>query len=509
MITSEQIRKLREQNGLGTEQTQTTTVSPHEERMKRLQDIANQAKQKEFVSSQKDPAYFEEVGKNVKSGGFLEKAGSISKTLAPKSVEGFGQTIGGALATGSKEVKQAQESQVKLDEMSKKLIEQIKSERAKGHDTSRLENQLKRNQGQDFDIATVIPETQKTTKQIAAEGLGTLGTVMLGAKPSSSALGRIGQAADYGFGAGIKKGLEEDKGFVDTTKEGIKGAGIGAATGLVFEGIGAGLKKLGGSLGKNTYNKELQPDTKDLTASIKRNAETFGEQVRNAVDENGKPIYQGTYKTMMGQAQKEIKTNGMKLKTALEQADKLSPVTITRQQAAGDIISSLQDEYGTLTKNQIKTVQEFVKKMPTKMSRTEALDAKRMYDNLMSQTDWNKIGQDSQATFAANVKYALRSNLRKIIEDTTQSAEVRALNQSMGMGMEVKDLAARQIAQRAKSKLSGNILTRAIGRIWDDVLFNPALTTRGSQLTKNISNSTGQTIIGQAAKFGTIEGLTK
>ena len=152
----------------------------------------------------------------------------------------------------------------------------------------------------------------------------------------------------------------------------------------------------------------------------------------------------------------------------------------------------------------------FVNKMPRQMSRVEMLKNKRLYDGLMSKTDWNKIMLgDTQASFAGQVKYILRDNLKNAIQNSTDDAVVKGLNQRMGLGMEVRDLVARQLADRAKMKVKSqgiNPISRLISRIWDDVLFNPAFTTRGSQITKSLGEITPG-LGTQAAEIGIIEGL--
>ena len=435
--------------------------------------------------------------------GMLQK---IARTLAPKSVEGFGETLGTALSTFGLKKQEEQETSEDTD-----LQNQV-MDKLRDPNISREQKQRLFDVAQRMGVSTIgeVEAVQKTTKEIAGEALGTLGTVALGAKPSTSLVKRLGFATAFGAGAGTKKGLEQDKEAVGIIKDTVKGGAIGLATGLFFEGLFLGIKKVAPLLGKNTYNKELQPDVNELAVAFKRNADTFGSKVRNLTDASGKPVYQGTYKTMLQQAKNEVSTNGNKLETLLKQADKADDYVVNKNQVAGDIIKKLQDQYGTLTKNQLKTVQMFVNKMPRQMSRVEMLKNKRLYDGLMSKTDWNKIMLgDTQASFAGQVKYILRDNLKNAIQNSTDDAVVKGLNQRMGLGMEVRDLVARQLADRAKMKVKSqgiNPISRLISRIWDDVLFNPAFTTRGSQITKSLGEITPG-LGTQAAEIGIIEGL--
>jgi len=451
----------------------------------------------------------EQMQKSPESGtGVVEKKPSLleigARILSPKSVEGFGETLGTAMATPLLKKQEEQETSENIA-LQNQIIKRLQDPNVSREQKERLAKL-----SQELGLSTIeqVDAIQKTKKDVAAEALGTLGTMAFGAKPSKNIITRLGFATAFGAGAGTKKGLEQDKEAIGVIKDTVKGGAFGLATGLLFEGIFAGIKKTAPLFGKNTYNKELQPDANELAASIKRNADTFGTKVRNVVDDRGKPVYVGGYKKMLEQAKKEVSSNGNKLNSLLKQADKADDLTISRDKIAGDIIKKLQDQYGKLTSNQLKTVKMFVNKMPNEMSRVDMLKNKRLYDSLMSKTDWNKIILgDTQASFAGQVKFMLRDNLKKAIENSTDDAVVKGLNSRMGIGMEVRDLVAKQLANRTRMKVNAsgiNPFSRLISRIWDDALFAPALTTRASQATKVI----GQMVPGRAmqtAELGVIE----
>ena len=266
--------------------------------------------------------------------GMLQK---IARTLAPKSVEGFGETLGTALSTFGLKKQEEQETSEDTD-----LQNQV-MDKLRDPNISREQKQRLFDVAQRMGVSTIgeVEAVQKTTKEIAGEALGTLGTVALGAKPSTSLVKRLGFATAFGAGAGTKKGLEQDKEAVGIIKDTVKGGAIGLATGLFFEGLFLGIKKVAPLFGKNTYNKELQPDVNELAVAFKRNADTFGSKVRNLTDASGKPVYQGTYKTMLQQAKNEVSTNGNKLETLLKQADKADDYVVNKNQVAGDIIKKL------------------------------------------------------------------------------------------------------------------------------------------------------------------------
>jgi len=466
------------------------------------------------------------IGIGGEKEGFIKK---IAKFFSPKSVEGFGDTIGTALATPmiNKVVEEETEQNLELQD---KIMEKLKDPNVSKEQKDKL---IRLSKELNFDMTEAIPTLNKTAKEIAAEGLGTLGTIAVGATPASgltsatagslaakvgaqkattNIIGRLGFATAFGAGSGTKKGLEQDKEAFDIAKDAFKGGVVGLGTGLFFEGVMRGIKKVAPLFGKNTYNKELQPNANELASNIKRNADTFGEKVRNITDENGKAIYKGTYNTLMKQGKNEVSKNGDKLTALLKAADKVDDFSINKNKIAGNIISDLKNQYGSLTSNQLKSIKLFVRKMPNQMNRTDMQKYKRLYDSLMSKTDWSKIiVGDTQASFAGQVKYILRDNIKKAIEQSTDDVVIKTLNTRMGIGMEVRDLAAKQLASRAKMKVQAsgmNPISRLLSRIWDDGLFNAGITTRASQLTQKIGEGTPG-LVSQATKFGTISKLNK
>ena len=153
------------------------------------------------------------------------------------SERGLGKTFGGALATGSQEVKNAQESQVKLDAMNQQLIDKIKQVDALGGDSSRLRDRLRQNMGQSFDIATVIPETQKTAGQIYGEGLGTaldaISAGSYGGAVKGAETGKLLLNSEKVVAPVVKKALGETLKNIGVNT--AKKAAIGAATGYGYD----------------------------------------------------------------------------------------------------------------------------------------------------------------------------------------------------------------------------------------------------------------------------------
>ena len=195
------------------------------------------------------------------------------------------------------------------------------------------------------------------------------------------------------------------------------------------------------------------------------------------------------------------------------QISKYNNITFSKNEVVGNIILDLKDEYGALTSNQLKTITSYIKKMPEIMTPEEALKAKRMYDGLIANTSWSKIvaNADPQLSFATQVKYILRDNLRKAINEKTGNAAIQQINNRMSIAMEMRDLTATQMARRAKEKtISGsNPFGKIIGKIFDDIILNPAITTRTSQTLKSLGSKTGQTPLRSVGRSVLIKQVSK
>lgn len=175
----------------------------------------------------------------------------------------------------------------------------------------------------------------KTIKDMFATGIGagtTIGSIGAGSIAGTTGkaiAGRIGEGAVVGGLSSFSQGLERGDKAGQIAKDTAIGAATGAAVSSVFEGIGAALRhfKAAKDLGKNTYNKELQPSKKELTKDLEHHWKTFGEEVRDQVDDAGNPVYQGGYKEMQGQAENVLKNAGGQLDDKLAQLDAAGPVT--------------------------------------------------------------------------------------------------------------------------------------------------------------------------------------
>lgn len=449
-----------------------------------------------------------------------EKSGLLS-WLKNTSVGKLGQTVGEAVATKTKDYKEAAESQQNLDDLNVRLGQTIIKNKALGRNTSHLEQQYKINTGRVFKPEEIASSLNKSVKEIAGEALGTFGTVLMGANPGGSVAARIGQGAALGGVSGAGGAMQEDKSTEDVLVSGIKGASIGAVISGAFEAIGAGLRGLSKTKGiqnktANTYNKELEPPIKDLKKQIENTPigqafKTTGAKIRDAVDDNGQPLYVGTYSTILDKAKITVKQKGEQLSSLLKSYD--NKVVINKNEVAGDIISEMQDRMGRLSSTELKVIKSEVNRITeNSITPTKALEYKRLYDSKIPDSFWSDTADRTKAV-AVQSRYILRDNLRKLISGKTGDDAVKALNESMGLAMDVRRLSASQIALRATEKIGAGgqgamSVWRAIQGLIDDTVFNPAITTRVAQGLRGkkimgistMGSKTGQTPLRSAAR---------
>lgn len=417
----------------------------------------------------------EQITEEPKKEGLLLKIGKF----LTGSERALGETYGTALATGTKDFKSAQNIPIEEADAERKIVDAIIANDKAGKDSTRLKEFLAQQKG--VDIPTLeeqIPALKKTAKQVAGESLSEISKIVSLGKPSGTAVGRIGVGTAVGATTGTAEALKKDEDVPNIVQSGLLSAGIGFA----LSGASEGVSKLFSKLGKNTYNKELQPPKKEVTKEIENNWKTFGEKVRELTDDAGKPVYQGGYTTMKKKAEKQLETKGSELLNLAKQYD--DSVTIYQGDIAKDLIPELQNTFGKLSPVQIKNIQFELNRMPSNFNVTDAIKMKRMYDGLIPDSYWLKAG-DSNTAFNTQVKYLIRDKLRDVINKKVPDGLVNKLNNELSLAMDIKHLASEQIANRTTSKISasGGVFNKILGKIWDDYIFNPAITTRFSQAT--------------------------
>lgn len=244
-----------------------------------------------------------------------EKKKGILRKVADfftSSEQGFGKTVGEAGATLSKDFKKAKESQAQLDDMNVKLGEAIISGKKQGKDTTRLEKLYKENTGKVFDLAEIIPSSQKTTKQIAGEALGvaadiasagTYGKAAQGATSFSRLTGKqitsnlanqgmaktAGQAfLRYGTQAakegavlggvyGASEAMKADKSIGEVLKDTATSAAVGGVLGLALGGLS---KK---NVNEMTINKTKQKARELYAKGLRATKEKYKEKTAQVI----------------------------------------------------------------------------------------------------------------------------------------------------------------------------------------------------------------------------------
>jgi len=432
----------------------------------------------------------------------------IKKPEIKTGLSGVAQVIGESAALNTKDFQASQKSAQDLGNINLKLLKTIGENKKIGKDTSRLEQQYKINTGNEVNFNDIAPSAQKTNKGLAGDLLQTASYFALPLSAGSVA-GRIGVGTAMGGITGAGSAMSKNKDTTDIVKQTLAGASVGAFISGTFEAIGAGLRAMSNSKGvlnktANTYNKELQPGKKELISQIENSKageafKTIGTQIRDEVDDAGRPLYTGTYTTIMDKAKNNLSQKGKQLLTTLAKYD--DTVKINKNEIAGDIVNQLSDSMGTLKPSELKIVQGEIKRIAEKeINPTQALGYKRLIDSKIPDSAWDDIASgDRIKSIAIQARYILRDNLRKLINEKTGDALVQKLNNSMGLAMDVRRMSASQIALRATQKIGaggGGISPwRAIyGTIMDDMIFNPALTTRFAQNLKTM----GQQGIGNA-----------
>lgn len=444
----------------------------------------------------------------------------FQSTIGSKGLAGAaqlpGRTIVSAMTAGAD--RGAAQSNEQLAKITTDLIRKVNTMPDSDSRKAQLLQTIKENQGvlqRGKAESENLNQAQITPQQAMGTTLNAASTLATGARPVT-AFGRILLGGTIGGLAGTGSALNENKSASEVAARGLVGGATGLAVSGALEGLGSALKFL--SQSKNmqqrtgaTYSKELQPPVKEVAQDIQRGWQTFGEQVADVVDDTGRPVYTGGYKTLLSKSRNEISTQGKKLTSKLKVWDSANPRTIIRrEEVAGNIKKVMQDYYGQLKPSQIKAIDFEISRMPKLMSIEQVEAAKRMFDNIIPESFWSKL-EDPNLAFPSLIKYTLRDNARRLINEKTGDAGIQALNNRLSVAMDVRQLSAAQLAKRNIQKVSDisgpNPFSYMLRKLWDDVIFNPAITTRTAQGMRRLGTKTGQTPLRQVGRSATIRAL--
>jgi hypothetical protein len=286
------------------------------------QDQANRLGQYDAETA----AYREESRKAGGLGGFIKE---IGKTFAGSAV-GLGKTIGAAASTG-KVSDTLSAANTRQTGATAELAKRISEKKARGEDTTRLEQELNRAQGATLQMPSVReinPALNKTNSQVVGEVAGTAlealsgrigkgavdaasktaGNLLSGATAKNVALG-----TGLGYALDVTQGLQGNRG---ENRTGMAAAipGVGTAVGVGTAGL-LGAAKVGSALTRkvaNAYDPEAIAQ-KGLDEAIELTAPVLNKKGSiQAFERSGMPGgvesqgALGTYKTTATPRQIEI-----------------------------------------------------------------------------------------------------------------------------------------------------------------------------------------------------------
>lgn len=388
-------------------------------------------------------------------------AESVARTLAPKSVEGFGDTLGTALAVAGGVTDKIDKAAMDASEANFKLA-QILRRTTDPAEKARLTARIRANQGSmPGTAAETIRSVNKTNKQVAAEALGTLGTVALGAKAPGGLVGRLAMGAAVGAGAGAKGALEQEMGAGDIASRTVKGGVVGLATTAAIEGAFAALKGIWHAIvpPSDAMNRGLSVPKSELTRAIEHNYKTVGEKALELTDDAGNQVYHGNPRDILGQARVELRTFGDQLDDLLASH---SDVTLTRDELTQRVLGELKGEFSMLDqKEQARVMYAIGHAVHTRGTFTpaEAVEIKRFVDDLLPDNVWKVIAEgDRPRALLAKANYLIRDTLRSMINEHTDDPLIQAANNRMSLAMDMRHLAAARIAGDMLKGLPGKVV---------------------------------------------------
>ena len=457
--------------------------------------------------------------------------GLFQRTLGSKGLLGAFQQPGRVAAAylKTKDQMMLEDARKKEMELTEQMLNRMKSE--SGEEKEKFRRKVIKSIGESSLLSLASQEVERnilTPREAVSTTLRAGAMVAPGAAGikgvgAGAIAGRIGMGGVVGGAFGAAEPIETGAGVGEIAKGAAIGAGIGVATAGVFEGLGGMWRAVSRGLklprkAGFVYSKELQPPIREGAKNIERGFDTLGKQIANVVDDQGKPVYVAKYRTFFkGKgggydqlreiAKRELKTNGDDL---LKELNKYPDIAISKEEVAGNITRNMENYYGQLKPTQVKAIQFEVNRMPETMGLVDLLKQKRMYDKLIPQSFWAKIG-DPNTSFPSLIKYTLRDNARAIINEKTGTPLVQRLNNNMSIAMDVNKLASYQIMFRGQFKAAktggGFFIMRLVADIIDDKILNPMLTTQYAQALTKVGMKVGQTLPRQVGRAVTTEAV--
>lgn len=233
---------------------------------------------------------------------------------------GLGKTLGTALSLKSKDVKEAEKSQLQLDEMNQKVVDAIIAGKKQGKDTSKLERIYKENTNRNFNLSEITSGViDKTGKQIAGEALGTVADIAsFGTygkalklaptltKPEAFIAGAkkvLPESLVLGGAIGASESMKKDEKVSEIAKDAISSAIFSGLTSSLTGGLLSKSKVGNESKIKDLYQKALEQYKRGLQLTTKTQKRTADKIIPELLNKN----WYGNKKQLLDKAEKGIK----------------------------------------------------------------------------------------------------------------------------------------------------------------------------------------------------------
>lgn len=298
---------------------------------------------------------------------------------------------------------------------------------------------------------------------------------------------------------GVIEGKTASEAALDSLPWAIAAGGVSAGIYKVFSALSGGERGLA-----KQFNKELQPPKGPEIAKLKSGFKSIGDDIANITDDAGNKVYVGkSYDGMIDTAKEQIDTNAKVIRSALENADNTNPMSYSREPIRKALLENMENTYGALEKQQVKTINKFVDMLPENMTRAEMHDSRMSIDKLLKRKDFQIT--DGPKAFATEVKLLVRDNLRKMMEQSVDDISIRDINQKISTAFNVRDLAYTQkFIKELEKESSSKGMWATIGRVIDDVIFTPEVSTRIPSAAASAAKGAPTAVGGFGGAFGSM-----
>lgn len=454
--------------------------------------------------------------------------GKIGNFLS-ESEQKLGSTIGQGLALATGTSKSIEESNQKLIDSGNELIKLAQQTTDPVKKKQRLDLAKKNFEQAGVNYKEIVPDVQKSNKQIAGEVGGTLldvvtaGTLpvaakgivkaarapQLASKLAPKAVGRavlsgVGAGAPLGAAYGVTGALQEDENVADTIKSGLVGAGLGAAVGGATGAVGA---KISNTLKYNPARaaSKVEAQANKLARKIVQGTEKDVVKARNVL----RTIDTKTIKTakdLVGAIEKNMNAIGNKVDEKLLTNNNLYSLDkLATTKKVGDVsvtenfvtkaLDNLEELY---TKTDDIVSAEKIKQLKTKagsqgLTAKEVNDLAREYGSEIGGKAFSKTGEPLTSVNAQsyeNIRKGIKEAARSLFDDEA----LKTLDKELSEHIRIKDLAVKfqkgvdNLENKVKERAPLEMVGRVVGRVLDTLTGGSARGFLTSFLPSNVGN---------------------